>query len=64
MTDPFKGEYLGADLPERKQVNVRGREEHEALLRDPEKCKEHGLDVIYETMVYLKTWGGWLKDKD
>jgi hypothetical protein len=48
------------DRPERKIVNVRGREEHEAVIRDAELCKELGLDQFYEAMVYLKRWGGWL----
>lgn len=42
-------------------VNVRGREEHEAILKDPAKCAELGLDQYYEIMVYLKRWGDWLK---
>lgn len=46
-----------------RYVDVKGREEHEAFLKDPQKCAEHGLDVMYETMVYLKRWGGWLNDK-
>ena len=41
-------------------VNVKGREEHEAFLKDANKCKEHGLDQDYEIMVYLKRWGSWL----
>jgi hypothetical protein len=51
-----------AKMPERKHVNVRGREEHEALIRDAAWCKELGLDQYYETMVYLKRWGGWLSE--
>ena len=51
-----------ANLPARKQINVRGREEHESYLRDPAKCKELGLDQTYEILVYLKRWGGWLRD--
>lgn len=43
-----------------KWVNVKGREEHEAILKSPEKCKELGLDQYYEIMVYLKRWGNWL----
>jgi len=41
-------------------VNVRGRKEHEALIKDATKCKELGLDQVYETIVYLKRWGNWL----
>jgi len=44
-------------------VNVRGREEHEALLKNSDKCKELGLDQVYETIVYLKKWGDWLPKK-
>lgn len=41
-------------------INVNGREEHEALLRDEAKMLELGLDPMYERMVYLTRWGGWL----
>jgi hypothetical protein len=51
-----------AELPERKFINIRGREEHEAIIKDAAKCKELGLDQYYETMIYLKRWGGWLQD--
>ena len=44
-------------------VDIRGREEHEAILRSPEKCKELCVDIHYETIVYLKRWGGWLEDE-
>ena len=47
-------------LPERKHINVRGRSEHEAIIKDAAWCKELGLDQSYEVMVYLKRWGGWL----
>lgn len=47
---------------ETKWINVRGRREHEALIKDGDKCRELGLDQIYETIVYLKRWGDWLKD--
>jgi hypothetical protein len=43
-----------------RHINVNGREEHEAILRNPQKCTELGLDIYYETMIYLKRWGGWL----
>jgi hypothetical protein len=43
-----------------KYINVNGRKEHEALLKDAEKCKELGLDQVYETIVYLNRWGSWL----
>ena len=45
-----------------KTHNVNGRVEHEAILRDSKRCKELGVDQIYETMIYLKRWGGWLND--
>lgn len=51
-----------AELPPVRHVNVKGRKEHEAFLKDAEKCKEYGLDQMYETIVYLKRWGGWLED--
>lgn len=41
-------------------VNVCGRKENEALIKDTAKCKELGLDQVYETIVYLKRWGNWL----
>lgn len=41
-------------------VNVRGRKEHEALIKDAAKCNEIGLDQVYETIVYLKRWSSWL----
>lgn len=52
-----------AHLLERSSIDVNGREEHESWLKDPKKCREHGLDPMYETMIYLKRWGGWLKDE-
>lgn len=41
-------------------VNVCGRKEHEAIIKDEAKCNELGLDQVYETIVYLKRWGAWL----
>jgi hypothetical protein len=58
----FEGKDQPADLPEVKYVNVRGREEHEAVIQDAELCKELGLDQFYEAMVYLKRWGKWLSE--
>ncbi len=52
-----------AHLPERKVIDVKGREEHEAFIKDAAKCQEHGIDQVYETMVYLKRWGGWLSQE-
>jgi hypothetical protein len=48
---------------ERKVINVHGRVEHESIIRDSEKCAELGLDQYYETIVYFRRWGGWLKDE-
>lgn len=47
-----------------KHVTVNSREEHEAILNDPKKCEELGLDIMFENMVYLKRWGGWLHEQD
>lgn len=47
---------------ETKTHDVKGRVEHEAILKDPKKCEELGLDIYFETMVYLKRWGGWLHE--
>ena len=58
--DEFGGIDPPAQLPVPNWINVNGREEHEAILKNPAKCKELGLDIYYETMVYLKRWGGWL----
>ena len=41
-------------------INVEGREEHEAIIKDKSKCAELGLDQVYETIVYLKRWGSFL----
>ena len=48
---------------ERRYINVNGREEHERFILDAEKCEKHGIDQMYEIMVYLKRWGSWLKDE-
>lgn len=47
-------------LPEIRYINVRGREEHEAIVKDAKWCRELGLDAIYEKAAYLKRWGEWL----
>ena len=60
--DPFGGIDTPAEIPAVKYINVRGRVEHEAILKDAEWCKELGLDQMYEVMVYLKRWGNWLGD--
>jgi len=51
-----------AELFSINYINVRGREEHEAVIRDALWCKELGLDQQYEISVYLKRWGSWLDD--
>ena len=61
--DIFGGIDAPAEIPEPDLILVNGREEHEAFIKDSEKCKKYGIDPIYETMVYLKRWGGWLKDE-
>ena len=43
-----------------KWINVRGRAEHEAIIKDESWCKELGLDQVYEIRVYLNRWGEWL----
>lgn len=59
--DPiFGGITPREDLPARIYINVHGREEHEALLRDPAKCRELGVDHAYEVMIYLNRWGSFL----
>lgn len=52
-----------AHLPERKAINVNGQEEHEAVLKNSAKCRELGVDQIYETILYLNRWGGWLDNE-
>jgi hypothetical protein len=49
-----------SELPPVKWVNIRGREEHEAVIRDAALCNELGLNQVYEMMSYLRRWGGWL----
>jgi hypothetical protein len=48
------------EVIETKWINVNGRKEHEAMLRDCDKMWELGLDPSYEKMVYLRRWGSWL----
>jgi hypothetical protein len=59
--------YKKIDLPkeplETKYINVKGREEHEAILKDSKKCEELGLDQYYEIIVYLNRWGSWLDNE-
>lgn len=45
-----------------KYVNIRGRFEHEALIKDKDWCKELGLDQEYEIAAYLRRWGSWLSE--
>lgn len=49
-------------LPEPTWINVNGRAEHEALLKDAVKMESLGLDPHFELMVYLKRWGGFLHE--
>lgn len=44
-------------------INVNGREEHESILKDAQRCAELGLDQYYEVRMYLKRWGGWLHEQ-
>ena len=60
--DPLGGKTPPPHPLERITINVRGREEHEAVIRNATKCKELGVDQMYETMIYLKRWGGWLNE--
>lgn len=62
MTHDFGGIDPPAELPPVKTIDVHGREEHEALLKDELKMLSLGLDPYYERMVYLRRWGGWLND--
>jgi hypothetical protein len=60
IEDEFGGKTPPSELPETRYINIRGREEHEAIIRDAALCKELGLDQAYEIIVYLKRWGSWL----
>lgn len=59
-TDLSEGVDPPSEIPDVRYVNARGREEHETIIKDSSLCKELGLDQIYETIIYLKRWGGWL----
>ena len=61
-TDSLGGITPPAQIPTRKTINIRGRVEHEAAIKDAHLCKTLGLDQAYETMIYLKRWGSWLAD--
>ena len=52
-----------SERPDVISIDINGREEHEAILLDADKCAKLGLDQMYEKIVYLKRWGGWLKDE-
>lgn len=41
-------------------INVNGRQQHEAILKDEKRMLELGLDPFFERMVYLKRWGSYL----
>lgn len=56
------GEDPPANLPTIKTIDVRGRKEHEDFIKDPSKCKEFGIDPVYEAVLYLKRWGGLLDE--
>jgi len=52
-----------AEMIKTKYINIKGRKEHEAILKDAKKCEELGLDQYYEIIVYLNRWGSWLNDE-
>jgi hypothetical protein len=54
------GEESPSEIPERRIVCVNSRKDHEAIIQDATMCSVLGLDQIYETLVYLNRWGGWL----
>lgn len=56
----IRDEDASARLPKIKYINIRGREEHETVIKDADLCKEIGLDQLYESIVYFKRWNGWL----
>jgi hypothetical protein len=57
---PLDAEHAPAhELPVR-YVDVNGREEHEAMLRDVPKMQSLGLDPLYERVIYLRRWGSWI----
>ncbi len=64
IIDPFGGINPPCGIPKRRAIDVRGRREHEAFIKDSAKCKEHGIDQVYETIVYLNRWGGWLNGQE
>lgn len=55
-----EGANPSSERIEPKYIDVKGRVEHEAILKDAEKCKELGLDQMYEILIYLRRWGSWL----
>lgn len=57
------GENPPAEQIPVRLVNVNGREEHEAMLKDEAKMLSLGLDPIYERIVYIKRWGSWLANE-
>lgn len=62
MNDGFEGIDPPAEIPAVKYIDVKGRKEHEDLLKDEQKMLSLGLDAVYERIVYLQRWGGWLHD--
>lgn len=60
IVDSFGGIDPPPEIPTVRYIDIKGREEHEAIIKDAKKCCELGVDQMYEVMVYLKRWGGWL----
>jgi hypothetical protein len=50
-------------IPKTRHIEVNGRKEHESIIKDTDKCRELGVDQMYEIMVYLHRWGSWLEDE-
>jgi len=63
MNDDFGGINPPAEMPPVRYIDVNGREEHEAMLKDEAKMLSLGLDPVYERIVYLKRWGSWLANE-
>lgn len=64
MTEKIDLNLSGIDPPSEIEdtiwINVKGREEHEGMLRDEKRMIELGLDPYFERIVYLKRWGSYL----
>lgn len=59
--DQFGGIDPPAERLTARKIDVHGREEHETMLADVGKMLSLGLDPYFESMVYLKRWGSYLK---